>query len=548
MIRDLDKLTGRTFDVLVVGGGIYGLTIAYDAAQRGLSVALVERDDFGSGASFNHLRTIHGGLRYLQTLDIARARESVRERRTVARIAPQAVRPLPFAIPLYRSVMRGKIAMRAGFLLDRLIAAGRNRGVPSSHRLPGGRVVGRSSAIQRFPGLRRHGLTGAAIFHDYVMTEPDRLTFAYALGAVQHEAVLANHVEAIAPLVDEAGGKRVAGVTARDTLGNRIIEIAARVTVNATGSAVDRLLQPLAITTGIAMMKVMNLVTKRDAGDEALGGRSPSGRNLFLVPWRERAIFGTWEAERVCDPADTDVDERDVLTFISELNQAYPALDLTLKDITLVHRGIVPAAVHGRRPAPEGRDQVRDHAAHGIEGIVSVAGAKFTTARAVAERVTDTLLKKLRHESVPCRTAATPLPGGSVRDVGLAIADARREFDEGLPTDTIPHLIAAYGSRFRDVMEIAAPRPDWRTRIAPDSPVIGAELVLAARKEMAPALADVVIRRTPLGALGYPGDAPLERAAAIVGSELGWSDQRRREEIAGVKACYRAPANSAAGV
>src|SRR5919206_4515837 len=107
MTRDLDQLTSRTFDVLVVGGGIYGLTIAYDAAQRGLSVALVERDDFGSGTSFNHLRTIHGGLRYLQTLDLARARESIRERRTIARIAPHAVRPTPFALPLYRSLTRG---------------------------------------------------------------------------------------------------------------------------------------------------------------------------------------------------------------------------------------------------------------------------------------------------------------------------------------------------------------------------------------------------------------------------------------------------------
>src|ERR671937_1277441 len=108
MKRDVDQLTARTFDLLVVGGGIYGLTIAYDAAQRGLGVALIERDDFGSGASFNHLRTIHGGLRYLQTLDIKRARESVRERRTVARIAPHALQPLPFAVPLYRSITKGK--------------------------------------------------------------------------------------------------------------------------------------------------------------------------------------------------------------------------------------------------------------------------------------------------------------------------------------------------------------------------------------------------------------------------------------------------------
>src|SRR3954452_23639181 len=122
MVRDVDRLGERTFDVLVVGGGIYGLTIAYDAAQRGLSVALVERNDFGSGASFNHLRTIHGGVRYLQGLDIKRARESGRERRTLARIAPQALRPLPFALPLYRSLMRGKLAMRAGFVLDRIVA------------------------------------------------------------------------------------------------------------------------------------------------------------------------------------------------------------------------------------------------------------------------------------------------------------------------------------------------------------------------------------------------------------------------------------------
>src|SRR3979490_235697 len=126
MIRDIDRLTARTFDLLVVGGGIYGLAIAYAAAQRGLAVALIERDDFGSGASFNHLRTIHGGLRYLQTLDIRRARESVLERRTMARIAPYAVRPLTFVLPLAESLTRGKTAMRIGFALDAIVSADRN--------------------------------------------------------------------------------------------------------------------------------------------------------------------------------------------------------------------------------------------------------------------------------------------------------------------------------------------------------------------------------------------------------------------------------------
>jgi glycerol-3-phosphate dehydrogenase len=533
MVRDLERLTGSTFDVLVVGGGIYGLTIAYDAAQRGLAVALIEREDFGSGASFNHLRTIHGGLRYLQTLDITRARESVRERRTLACVAPHAVRPQPFAVPLYRSLLRGNSIMRAGFLVDRIVALGRNRGVPASHRLPGGRVVGRGTAVQRFPGLKRRGLTGAAVFYDYIMPEADRLTFSYALAAAEHGAALANHVEAVAPLTESRNGTRVAGLRARDLLGGRDLEIAAHITVNATGSAIDRLLEPLGLATGIPMLKAMNLVTRRDAGEEALGGRSTTGRNLFLVPWRERALFGTWESDRP-SASGTDDESRDVTAFITELNQAFPALDLTQADVTLIHRGLVPAVAHGGRVSPQRHDRVLDHRAQGVDGVITVSGAKYTTARAVAERVTTRVLSRLRHAPVPCRTASTPLPGGSIRDVALAIADARREHDEGLPADTIPHLIAAYGSRYRDVVELAANRKEWRRRIAPDFPVIGAQLVQAVRSEMAMTLADAVIRRTPLGSLGHPGEAPVNRAASIVGAELKWSDERLRAEIAAV--------------
>src|SRR5216684_1993809 len=216
MLRDVDQLSASTFDLLVVGGGIYGLAIARDAATRGLSVALVERDDFGSGSSFNHLRTIHGGLRYLQTLDIGRARESIRERRTLARIAPQTLQVTRFAVPLTRSLnslTRGRLAVRAGFVLDRLLGHGRNVGVVPSLHLPAGRIISRADAIDRFPGMRRQGLTGAAVWYDYVTTEPDRLTFSWAIAAAESGAALANHVEAMEPIVE---GRRVVGVRALD--------------------------------------------------------------------------------------------------------------------------------------------------------------------------------------------------------------------------------------------------------------------------------------------------------------------------------------------
>lgn len=527
MVRDVDQLSARTYDVLVVGGGIYGLTIACDAAQRGLSVALIECGDFGSGSSFNHLRTIHGGLRYLQHLNIGRARESVRERRALARVAPHGVAPLAFALGLEESIARGKLAMRGGFLLDWIVAADRNRDVPPALALSAGRVLSRSAALERFPELRRPGLTGAAVWHDYVTPESDRLTFAWAWAAAEYGATLANYVEATAPLVDS---QRVVGVRAIDRLSGRRIEVGASVTVNATGAAIDRLLDPLGSAGRMPFLKAMNLVTRREAGDAALGARSAAGRHLFLVPWRGRALFGTWESTRPCAPSDTGADESEIASFVSELNGTFPAFELELADVSLVHRGVVPAFVDANGAvALEGRDQIRDHARHGIDGLLSVAGTKYTTARAVAERVTNRLFGKLQRAPPPCRTATEPLPG-AVDDPATTIADARRQ-NHSVPSDTIPHLVAAYGSYYREVLDLGKSRPGWQSRLAEQSPVVGVELVWAVRHEMAATLNDAVIRRTPLGALGYPGDAAAQGAADIVGAELGWSDEKKRQEL-----------------
>src|SRR4029079_6392997 len=161
MQRDLNALTGRTFDLLVVGGGVYGLTIAYDAAQRGLSVALVECGDFGAATSFNHLKTIHGGLRYLQSADFGRMRESIRERRAFARIAPRYVAPLPFVMPTSRSLTRNSLALRAAFALDALVGFDRNQGLDPAHHLPAGSIVSGSQARDLFDGVATGRTTGA---------------------------------------------------------------------------------------------------------------------------------------------------------------------------------------------------------------------------------------------------------------------------------------------------------------------------------------------------------------------------------------------------
>jgi glycerol-3-phosphate dehydrogenase len=480
MRRDLDQLTRQTFDVLVVGGGIYGLTIACDAAGRGLSVALIERSDFGSGASFNHLRTIHGGLRYLQTLDLARARESVRERRTLAWIAPAAVRPLPFVLPLSPSLTQGTLAMRAGFLLDSVISRDRNDKVPRSHQLPSGRVIGRDEAIEQVPLMQSQRLTTAALWYDYVTTEADRLTLSWGIAAASHGAVLANYVEASTLTIE---GGRTIGVHAVDRQQQRAFDIRARVTVNATGGAVDRLLGNSGIASGLPMLKAMNLVTVREPPAAAIGGRGPSGRTLFLVPWKNRALFGTWESSAPCAPDDLSISKGDVAGFLMEINHAFPSIALTPADVTLVHRGVVPAAVRpDGRATLEGHEQVWDHADRGVEGLVSVAGTKYTTARAVAERVTNRVCAKLERHPGACRTASDALP---------------------LPALSGDALLAH-----------------------------------AARHEMVLTLEDAVVRRTPLGALGCPTDELLRHAATIVGAELGWDEAKKDTEVEAVQRFY----------
>src|SRR5512145_1019328 len=148
--RDLSRLESGAYDVLVVGGGIYGLAIAYDAASRGLRIALVEASDFGSGASFNHQKTAHGGLRTLQTGRLDRAREAILERRALARIAPWFLRPLPFLIGTYRAVLKNRVALRAAFKVDAWLGRTRNQGVEPELHLPAAKLISKAATLRLF--------------------------------------------------------------------------------------------------------------------------------------------------------------------------------------------------------------------------------------------------------------------------------------------------------------------------------------------------------------------------------------------------------------
>ena len=481
MIRDLAQLAEREFDVLVVGGGIYGLTIAYDAAQRGLSIALIDRGDFGAATSFNHLKTIHGGLRYLQSADLRRMRESIRERRTFARIAPRWVAPQAFAMPTGASVTRNPIAMKAALAVDAFLARDRNEGVDPDRQLPAGRVVAGAECRELFDGAIR-SVASAAVWYDYQTVNGERLTLAFAIGAAAHGGVLANYVEA-GPL--RRGGK-LGGVHARDRLTDQVFDIQARLVVNATGPWGPGLLDRAGVPTRWPLLKAMNLVTSRPARKAALVGASRTGRALVLLPWRGGSLVGTSESADARQPDEQDVRRDEVGAFLADVNDTFPALGLKPGEITLVHRGIVPAVAANGRVSLLGHSRIIDHALEGnTPELISIVGVKYTTARAVAERAVDLVVRKLGRRPVQCRTGDTPLPGAGLEDRDTA--------------DPVAHAV---------------------------------------NEEMAQTLSDVVIRRTGLGAAGYPGDAVVIDIATRMQVLLGWSRERTEQEVETLRRFY----------
>lgn len=535
--RDLSRLESAECDLLIVGGGIYGLASAYDAASRGLRVALVEAGDFGSGASFNHQKTAHGGLRSLGSGDLPRARESIRERRALARMAPWLLRPMPFLVGTYRSLTRGRLALRAAFQLDAWLGRHRNDGVVPELHLPAPRLVSRAATRKLFDGIRPEGLTGGAQWHDYQMVESDRLTLAFAEAADRAGAVLANHAAAVDALKD---GCAIRGMRVRDALTGRTLDVRARITINAAGAHAGRVMAMFGVAHDVPLLRAMNLVTSRPARDIALAAPAPSGRMLTLVPWRGRALIGTAQSAVFVQPDDTRVPPEALAAFIDDANRAFPGLHLDAAGVTLVHRGNVPA-VAGRGGIPElkPRSEVLDHSRDGVPGAITIVGVKYTTARGVAERAIDLAGRLLRQRLPPSRTDAAALPGAGLADHEAFVIETARAAGIDLPPGVVEHLTTRYAEAAASIVRIVAEGPArLAAPLAEGTATIGAEIVHAIRHEMALRLSDIVLRRTGMGAAGRPAQAALAEAADIAASELDWDAARVAEELALVDAQY----------
>ncbi|MFQ5608775.1 MAG: glycerol-3-phosphate dehydrogenase [Woeseiaceae bacterium] len=513
------------FDLAVIGAGINGAGIARDAAMRGLKVVVFEQNDLCSGTSAASSRLIHGGLRYLEYGELPLVYESLHERRNLRQIAAHLIKPLRISIPIYETARRGRFLIRLGMIAYDLLSWHK--------RMPRHKILSKREMQADAPALNIQGLNGGAQYFDAQVTFAERLVLENLLAARDAGASirLYHRVTGIG-----AGNGRVESLSFRDTNNGEVGEVRARVVVNAGGPWVDKIIGVASAKRAAKPMiggtKGSHIVVGRFDGapeDAFYVEAMADGRPFFIIPWNDQLLIGTTDIRYDDSLDEIRASDAEVDYLLAETNRVFPSAELAADDIHYAYAGVRPLPRRDKGPesAITRKHIIRQNRNIG-SGMVSIIGGKLTTYRNLAEQTVDKAGKLLRRRLPPCRTHDTPLPGGwgidEARDA-LSIVDALS--DRGRQ-----RLIDVYGGRAARVAELAASDAGLDRTLDDRSRILAAEVPFAIRSEMATSLADIVFRRMMIGLDADQGRPVYERIADVAAVELGWSDRRRKDELA----------------
>lgn len=521
----LEQLASEPADLLIIGGGINGAGIARDAAMRGLRTILVEQNDIGSGTSSRSSRLIHGGLRYLEQGELGLVLEANRERRTLQRIAPHLVWPLPFVFPVHRGDRISRWRLAAGMLLYDVLALFRN---VRSHRM-----LGKRGMLEAEPMLRDRGLVGGARYYD-AQCDDVRLVVATARSAVHHGALVANYMAVVA--LERTAG-RVVGAQLEDRLTGERGVVRASVVVNATGPWADRVrrLEDAGAAPLLAPTKGVHVVVDRSRLDhrDGIAFTSPiDGRVMFVLPWGDFSYIGTTDTDTDEPPDELSVTAHDIIYLLRSANSRFPSARLGIEDVRATWAGLRPLLLDTERRMTSKRS--REHAiVHGSGGMLTVVGGKLTTYRSMAAEVVQHAMRELRHRDgrprhAEARTDEEPLPGGETSDFSQF---RERGLELGIPASSVDHLLRHYGTEAAGIFNLGGADRRLLRQLLPPHPAIEAEVVHAVRRELAQTVEDVLVRRFHLF-YEHPerGGPAAGRVAELMGQELGWNVARVEEE------------------
>lgn len=480
-----DALERGEFDIVVIGGGIIGLSTAWHGARSGLRVAVVEAGDFAGATSSASTKLVHGGLRYLAMGDVRLVYENHAERRALAdKLAPHLVAPMPFLVPLYEGGPHGRVKIGAGMLVYSAL---------SRFEDGAGKLISAKKATAMVPALRTEGLRGCGLYYDHQMND-SRLALTVAHAAADAGAVLANHLRVVG-LRDVAG--RIAGVDVRDRLDGAEFGVNARVVVNATGPWVDRLreMEEPGAAPSVRLSKGAHLVVRRhEPWQAALTVPLDGGRVSFAIPWEGQLLLGTTDEPYDGDPADVSCTDDDVAQILGEAGQAVAAEQLDVADLRYRFAGLRVLPLGDGDTQRAKRETV---VSQGSRGMVSVAGGKWTTFRRIGLDVLDQVAELVPEIEVDRSDAV--LPGAAHPD---SVARVLRASTPDLPDDVVAHLARHYGTYAHELAAVMAFDPALARRIHPDGPDVWAQVVYAATDEWAFDADDVLRRRTTVQVRG----------------------------------------------
>ncbi|MCI0657778.1 MAG: glycerol-3-phosphate dehydrogenase/oxidase [Acidobacteria bacterium] len=530
----LQALGEKVFDLLVVGGGATGCSVARDAALRGLDVCLVDRGDLAAGTSSRSTRFIHGGLRYLKTLEFGFVREGLQERATLMAVAPHLVHPVEFLFPALRPAGMARTTLRLGIGLYDLLA-GRNR-------LPGTRSLSRSQTLLLEPCLRGEGLRGSVVYFDGAVDDA-RLVIETAVSAVEAGATVALHVE-VERIVPSDTGPAV--LVLRDRLTGTPLGARAAVVVNAAGAWAGSLLRkhsdwgkaPRA-ASALRPSRGSHLVFLRESLPVSRVVVMPSrsdGRLLFAVPAGDFTYLGTTEVDHTgpLDPVRAEASEVEYILKVA--GEVFEAPGISRDRILCTWAGVRPLV---ERPHMETSRLSRDfRILQEAAGVVSVVGGKLTSCRRMAQATLDLatgiLASSNGRSSDPCITGWKLFPGSEG-----AFGEEDLDSVQGLDGDVAKHLRAVYGVRAGLILRKIGQVPSLGRPYAPGCPVTPAEVIHSVEREGAVRLADLLFRRFhPLmmeaRVRSAQGKAVAEGASRLMASWLGWTEERRLKELVNV--------------
>ena len=514
-----------TFDLIVIGAGINGAGIARDAAARGLRVALVEREDIGSGTSNYSGRLVHGGLRYLEQGDIRLVRESLVERERLFQLAPHLVKPVSLMMPFYSHNRRSSRMVRLAMIAYDVLSFDKS---VSTHS-----VLSREKTIARNPGMNEDGLTGSAIFYDGQVVWSERLCVEVVLAAHADGCKVFTYAEVDGLIAD---GQTVGGIRFTDRLTGERHALLGRMVINAAGPWVDAVLasDKRINQRFIGGTKGSHLVVKPFEGapkDVVYYESHKDGRLVLVIPWGENYLIGTTDQRFEGDPDTVRADAGEVEYLLGEVNRLVPGADLDESDIVYTYSGVRPLPfVPDKSEWNVSRSHIiKDHAPE-HRGMLSIIGGKLTTYRSLAEETVDIVYKQLGLKAPRCLTTRLLFPGAHAQDwdrlrAGLGQAGA-------LPPATVVRLVDIYGSRAAEIVGLGRAEPELMQPLGNSVDAIGAELVFTYKNEFSRTLTDVLLRRTMIGHREGGGVEFAARAADILAPYAGWDEARCGREVA----------------